>query len=54
VAERPILHVKQGVSKRAVQLGKSIYLFSEDMYNVLKFHNIENTPSFTSDSYGSM
>jgi hypothetical protein len=40
--------------KRALQLLKLIYIYSEDMHSVLNCHNVENTPSFTWDSYGSM
>jgi hypothetical protein len=36
----------QDVSKRALQLQKSIYIYSENMYSVLKCHNIEKHTEF--------
>jgi hypothetical protein len=38
--------VMQGVSKRALQLLKLIYIYSEDMYNVLNCHNVTKHTEF--------
>jgi hypothetical protein len=48
-------HVIQGVTKRTLQLGMLIYIYSEDTYTVFRTVIIyEITPSFTSNSYDSM
>jgi hypothetical protein len=36
----------QGVSKRALQLLKLIYIYLEDMYSVLSYHNVAGHTEF--------
>ena len=47
------MHVYR-VFQKTLQLSKRIEIYTEDIHNVLNCQNIANTPSFTSDNYGSM
>jgi hypothetical protein len=38
--------IKQGVSKRALQLWKLMHIYSEDMYSVLNCHNVAKHAEF--------
>jgi hypothetical protein len=44
----------QGASKRALQLWKLIYIYSEDMYSVFNCHIVAKHTEFYWDSYCSM